>query len=135
MAELNFEIYSDPTLEAMDDIILAENQKEKPRHYLGASSIGASCWRKLFYYYRKSEISEISRQKDLDEFNKEMYRIKSVNDGRYQELLIIENFRKIQGIELYNDDGTIDKDGNKNQLGFKMLLGHFNGHVDGIIKD
>lgn len=133
MAKLEFNVNSDPTLDAMDDIILAEKKKEKKRKYLGASQIGHPCWRKLFYSFRYADEKEISRASDVDDYWRELNRIKAAEDGHYQELLIIENLRKIPGIELYNDDGTVDENGKPNQIGFSMLLGHFKGHADGVI--
>ena len=42
---------SDPTLEAVDAAIVKNNQQE-PRTYLGASGLGDSCSRKLWYGWR-----------------------------------------------------------------------------------
>jgi hypothetical protein len=134
MAKINVDLTADPTLEAMDDVILAEKQKEKPRQYLGASQIGEPCRRKLFYSFRYAEKKIVTRKNsDPDEYWQELNRIKAAEDGHYTELVIINNLRKIEGIEIHNDDGTVDGEGKQNQIGFKMLLDHFRGHVDFVV--
>lgn len=117
MAELNLNIYSDPTLEAMNKQLEYEQTLEQSRHYLGASEIGDECYRKLFYSFRgvAKRIISISG-------------IKAIQDGYQQEETTIKRLRALKNIELHNDDG------NGNQLGFELLLSHFRGHVDGIIK-
>ena len=110
------EITIDPTLLAMDKQIEAEQRLEAPRNYLGASEIGHPCSRKLFYSYRNAERRIITASG-----------IKAIQDGYDQEEKTIKRLRAIKGVELFNDDGE------GNQIGFEMLLGHFRGHVDGVI--
>jgi CRISPR/Cas system-associated exonuclease Cas4 (RecB family) len=133
MAKLNVNLSSDPTLEAMDQQILKKKEAEKQRNYLGASQIGNSCYRKLFYSFRGAEKILFNETCDETELDMEINRVKAAEDGHYQELAIIKNLRTIPGIEIFNDDGTVDENGNPNQIGFQMLLGHFRGHVDGVI--
>jgi hypothetical protein len=127
VAKLNHSITADPTIDAMDDIIYQKKMSEPRRKYLGASQIGDPCWRKLFYSFRAVEFKTVNRKDDPDGFSREMNRIKATEDGHYQELVMIENLRQIPGVEVFNDDGT------GNQIGFQLLLGHFNGHIDGVI--
>lgn len=133
MAEIKFTVGGDPTIEAMNQSILEKSQKETSRGYLGASQIGHPCHRKLFYSFRYCEKKIVNKNSDPHDIEMELNRIKSVEDGRRQELLIIENLRRVPGVEVYSDDGTLDEHGNPNQIGFEMLLGHFRGHLDGVI--
>jgi len=133
MAKIDYNVFSDPTLDAMDQKILERKGREKPRNYLGASQIGHPCHRKLFYSFRNAEKIIFDETVDEDDTGREVNRIKAAEDGHYQELAIIENLRSIPGIEIFNDDGTVDDEGKPNQIGFQMLLGHFRGHLDGVI--
>jgi hypothetical protein len=117
MAELNLNFYSDPTLEAMNKQLEYEQTLERPRNYLGASEIGDECWRKLFYSFRGAAKRIIS-----------VSGIKAIQDGYQQEETTIKRLRAIKGIDLHNDDGE------GHQIGFELLLGHFRGHVDGIVQ-
>jgi hypothetical protein len=123
MAELNHNVYSDPTLEAMDKAMELKQQLEPSRNYLGASEIGNDCERYLFYSFRNACKRKISAKG-----------IKAIEDGYLQEDVTIARLRALPFIELVNTDGTFDKDGKPNQIGFEMLLGHFRGHCDGMIK-
>ena len=123
MAKLNHSVYSDPTLEAMNKAMELKQQLEKPRNYLGASEIGADCERYLFYSFRNASKRIIPAKG-----------IKAIEDGYLQEDVTIARLRALPFIELVNTDGTFDKDDKPNQIGFEMLLGHFKGHCDGMIK-
>ena len=46
----------DPTLEAMRAVTEAEAAKESPRRYLGASSLGDRCERRLYYKLRMPQL-------------------------------------------------------------------------------
>ena len=122
MAKLDYNPLVDPTLKAMNQAMELEKSLEPPRHYLGASEIGKECNRYLFYSFRNA-------CKRVDEAPL----IKTIDDGHAQEALTIKRLRALPYIELINTDGTFDKDGNPNQIGFQALLGHFRGHVDGVI--
>ena len=124
MAKLEYNVYEDPTLKAMDEALELKQKLEKPRNYLGASEIGNECERYLFYSFRNAKARVISAKG-----------IKAIEDGFDQEAKTIERLRMLPFIELHTTDGTFDKDGNPNQIGFDdMLLGHVRGHVDGMIK-
>lgn len=111
------DLYSDPTLEAMNEKMEEKQRLEKPRNYLGMSEIGDECWRKLFYSFRNAKKRVIPAKT-----------LKAIEDGYLQEDKTIERLRDLPFIELINDDG------HGNQLGVELLLGHFKGHNDGVIR-
>lgn len=129
----------DPTLEAMRKAMEAEELKEKPRTYLGASSIGDSCSRKLYYQLHGFPSKPIESQG-----------LMAIQDGHRTEELTAARLRMVPGIELW----TVDENGQ--QFGFcervellkpidiidprtgevtgQQTHGEFKGHIDGIIK-
>jgi len=109
----------DITLQEIDKHL--ENKKflEKDRIYLGMSQIGEECWRKLFYSFRKVKKTKIPAKN-----------IRAIEDGYLQESVMAERLRFLLYIELYTEDPKNPG----NQIGFDLLLGHFRGHCDGIIK-
>lgn len=114
----------DPTLEAMRRAMEAESLKEKPRTYLGASSIGDSCARKLWYGLHGYPAKPI-----------ESTGLMAIQDGHRSEDLIAERLRLIPGIELWTHDE------NRKQFGFCEDVerldgskGEFKGHYDGVIR-
>lgn len=117
MEEINHNVYSDPTLDAMNEKIEDKQKLEKPRHYLGASQIGEECWRKLFYSFRKAAHRTFSAKG-----------IKSIQDGYDQEDKTIERLRALPFLELINEEE------NGEQIGFKKIHDHFRGHCDGVIR-
>lgn len=104
-----------PTLDAVDRAIEAA-QDVRPREYLGMSSIGDSCLRKLWYGFRWA--SPIKFSADV---------LKRFHDGHRGEDLQAERLRMVEGLELH----THDSDGK--QFGFTDFGGHFAGHMDGAI--
>ena len=104
------------TIDAMYNEIVNKNKKTW-RNYLGASEIGSPCWRMLFFRFRQVSSDIMTIQSIL-----------SIEDGYRQEDIAIDRLRLVKGIELEN------KDKNKEQFGFKLLGGHFCGHIDGKIK-
>jgi len=117
MAKLDYKVYSDPTLEAMNKKMEEKQKLESPRVYLGMSAIGHECWRHLFYSFRQAKKREIQASG-----------LKAIEDGYDQEDKTIERLRALPFIELINDDGK------GNQLGAELLLSHFKGHNDGVIR-
>lgn len=105
-----------PTLEAVDRKI-AEYQDKTRRGYLGMSSIGDSCARKLWYGFRW--VSEV-------EFNAAS--LKRFADGHAGEDVQAERLRLLSFIHL----DTHTKDGG--QFGATDHNGHFKGHSDGFIQ-
>ena len=105
----------DPILDAIDRILEAETNGEPKRDYIGASSIGESCSRKLWYRYH----TDIKETFDADT-------IRKFNDGHRCEEIMAALLRKVEGIELHTHkpDGT--------QYGFAD--GPFRGNYDGVIR-
>lgn len=109
----------DPLIEQLYKIIEDDTAKEAPRSYVGASSIGDKCERKLYYRYKNLDKAE-ARKAEL---------ILAANDGHRSELLAAEYLEKIPGIKLQ----TSNMGKGFGQLGFSDLGGEFKGHIDGII--
>lgn len=118
MAKLNISVY-DQTLYEIDRMREKEKSKEKPRLYLGMSQIGEDCQRKLYYSFR------IAKQKPM-----EAQGIRATEDGFLQEDIMARFLSNVPGIELY----TRDPENPTKQIEFLLLLDHFRGHADGIIK-
>lgn len=110
-------VYSDPTLVAMKQKIELLEAEKPSRGYLGASSIGDDCDRKLYFQYTNAPSEPISWQGCF-----------AIEDGHRTEDLIAERLRLVDGIELvtHKPDGS--------QYGFSDLDGKFKGHVDGFIR-
>lgn len=115
--KLNHKVY-DQTLLEVDKALEAKNKLEKKRNYLGMSQIGEECRRKLFYSFRGVCKREISASG-----------IKAIEDGFMQEDKMAERLKMLPYIELHTVDDTTG-----NQIGFYLLLDHFRGHCDGIIR-
>ena len=107
----------DLLLQAIYQHIEDEAAKEKPRGYIGASSIGDDCELKLWLQYRHPELAK-KRHAEL---------ILAANDGHRGEDLMAAYIRQIPGIEL------ITHSANGKQLGFNDLGGLYCGHWDGLI--
>lgn len=106
---------TDPTLDAVDAAIESA-QDVSPRAYIGMSSIGEPCSRKLWYRFRFALVSRF-----------DALTIKRVDDGHAGEALQAERLRMVTGIELRTEDEV------GNQFGFSLLGGHLRGHMDGAI--
>lgn len=113
MADIPQDIFGDPTLMALDQVLEAEALKEEPREYLGASIIGDPCSRKLWYYMNRPR--EVFKADTLRRFI----------DGHRTEDLIVGWLKQIPGITVW------EKDENGEQYGFSE--GNFSGHYDGVI--
>jgi hypothetical protein len=128
MVELNLQTF-DRTLAEVDKALEAKGttkyklvpieEEEEDRKYLGMSQIGEECYRKLFYSFRKAEKRDIQASG-----------IKAIEDGFLQEDVMANRLRMLPNIELF----TMDPQNPEEQIGFSLLLGHFNGHCDGMIK-
>lgn len=104
----------DPTLAAIDAILEEQTNGQAKRQYIGASSIGDPCSRKLWLRYH----TDIRETFDADT-------IRKFNDGHRCEDVMAEHLRMVPGIELW----TYMPSGE--QYGFKD--GPFAGHYDGVI--
>jgi len=92
-------------------------QERQNRDYIGASSVGDECSRKIWYQYNNYP------KKDMG-----WLVLCAIEDGHATEQVIVNRYKMIDGIELHADDGT-------GQFGFNYLNeGWFKGHYDGVIK-
>ena len=116
MSSLSSILEEDPTLAAADAALVAKAAQEKPRAYLGMSSVGESCARKTWYRFR------FAAHEAFDAAT-----LKRFEDGHRTEQLVIDRLRAVDGITLISElqDG--------NQIGYKDHDGHFSGHLDGDI--
>lgn len=111
---INQWIESGDTLSAMRRAVEERVASEPRRKYLGASAIGDSCRRKLWY--------------DLNGYPKKPIEYRgcsAIEDGHRTEELIIGRLRMVKGVTIY------DKDEAGKQNGFKTK--HISGHYDGVI--
>lgn len=106
-------INTDP-LAALIDKAIVDGYKTEERNYLGASSIGDECARKLWYRYNG------------EKENFDAKTIKRFLDGHRSEDVIVGYLRSIPQIEFY----SCGPDGD--QIGFSEFEGRFAGHYDGI---
>lgn len=111
------DIFSDPTLEEINRITEREAAAEPRRRYLGASSLGDKCERKLWYQYNGYPAAP--RRANL---------IYAAQDGHRSEAVVADRLRKVPGVELW----TLDDQGN--QYGFTDFDRRFAGHIDGMIR-
>jgi hypothetical protein len=109
----------DQTLADVDKALEDKKNSEAPRHYLGMSQVGEECWRKLFYSFRSASKRSWNASG-----------VRNIEDGFVQEDIMAERLRMLDYIELH----TVDPKNPKKQIGFSMLLDHFKGHCDGMIK-
>ncbi len=110
--------YQDPLIDILYKYVEDEAKKEKPRRYVGASSIGDKCERKLWYQFHRAEEAQPTGAKG----------ILAANDGHRSEEVAAAYLRQIDGIQLWTRDSKGE------QYGFQYLGGRFRGHLDGIIK-
>ena len=114
MVDLTSLFDADKTLKACDDALVAASLLEKPRPYLGASSIGENCSKKLWLRFRFVRES----------FNAET--LKKFRDGHITEKTVIQHLKLLPFLK-------IDGDG-ENQIEISGVDGHMKGHLDGIIE-
>lgn len=120
MATLPTPAVTDPTLDAINAAIENINNLEKPRPYLGMSSVGMDCEALLWRQFRWcAPAGGGFNAKSLTAFE----------DGHRTEDLMAARLRMVPGVKLY----TIDPSSGK-QFGFSDLGGHFRGHIDGAIQ-
>jgi len=107
----------DPTLQAMLKLV-AERPREN-RDYLGASLIGESCARKIWYKFNRFP-EEKSQWADIANC--------ATDSGHWAEKITADRLKQVPGIELH----THQPDGS--QYGWSAFEGKFKGHVDGLIR-
>lgn len=104
-------LYRSPVMLAIDAALEAQAKLEPPRTYLGMSSIGEPCERKLWYGLRfKREI--------------EARGIRCIQDGHAGELVMAERLRMV-GLRITDQQRTFSD--------FNQLLGgHWDGRIEGL---
>lgn len=111
---------ADSITKVVDDAIVANEEKRERRKYIGASSIGDECQRKIQYRYLNYTI-------DKDKaFSARTLRI-------FQFGHEIENYASKWLRDAGFDLRTEHKDGK--QFGFSIADGEIRGHIDGVICD
>lgn len=108
---------ADPTLDALRVEVERRAAQESPRAYLGMSSIGQPCERRLWYTFRWAA----REQFDCDT----LWRFE---DGFRSEDVMAARLRLVPGVHLRTVDPHTGQ-----QFGFIDLGGHFRGHADGLI--
>lgn len=103
----------DPTLLAIDLILEDQTNSEKARDYLGASSIGDECSRRL--WLRLNGHRETFKADTIRKFN----------SGHRCEDVMAAHLRMVDGVNLLTHDG------NGKQYGW--VDGQMRGHYDGLI--
>lgn len=106
-----------PTLEAADRALEERAKKEPKRDYLGMSSIGHPCERKLWYDMHQPLFETFSAET-----------LKRFEDGHRSEALMASRLRMVAGIQLW----TVDPD-TGDQFAATDFGGKFGGHMDGVI--
>ncbi len=102
----------------VDQALVAENQRQIPRNYLGASRIGEPCARKLVYEFTRTPPDPGKA------FDGGILRIFAA--GHLFEDLAIRWLR-VAGFNLRTSDN------NGGQFGFETAAGRIKGHIDGVI--
>ncbi len=102
----------------IDDSIVESKKKEKQRTYLGASSLGDACARKIQYRYMGKE------QDPGSGFTAKVYRI-------FQFGHVIEDMAHGWIVNAGFDLRSTDKNGE--QFGFSIADDQIRGHIDGVI--
>jgi hypothetical protein len=116
--DFNHENKTGRLVHLIDEALVAENEKQKPRTYLGGSRLGVECQRALQFEF-------FNAPKDEDkEFNGQTLRTFRI--GHELEELIVEWLR-LAGADVRNQR----KDGR--QFGFSTGKGYIKGHIDGVI--
>lgn len=115
---LNFK-YEDVLIKQIFSNILEEfKSNNKPRNYIGASSIGDDCELKLWLKFKYPHLAKLPSAQ----------LVMATNDGHRGEAYVASLLKQIPDIKL------ITHDYNGNQLGFSDFNGKFKGHCDGIIE-
>lgn len=105
-----------PTLLAVDAEMENRGAASAPRTYLGASSIGEPCSRKLWYRFRWVAKERFSAST-----------LAMFDDGHNSEDVIVDRLRNVPGISLSTGPDE------ERQWRVEAFDGHFVGHLDGAI--
>ncbi len=101
----------------VNQALVAENQRQIPRDYLGASRIGEPCARKLVYEFTHTQVDPGK------EFDGGILRIFAAGH-QFEELSI--RWLRAAGFDLRTSDN------NGGQFGFETAGGRIKGHIDGV---
>lgn len=107
----------DPTLAALRGEVEARAAAELPRPYLGMSSIGMSCERRLWYGFRWAAQEQFACDT--------LWRFE---DGHRSEDVMAARLRLVPGVHLRAVDPRTGR-----QFVFADIGGHFRGHADGMV--
>ena len=119
MAKMPKNLY-DPTLAEADRAIERNDEERVARRYLGMSSIGIECERRLWYAYHEAGVG-ITKNDAAS--------VRIFQSGHDAEAIIARLLQATPGITL---DITDPKTGG--QLGVEDFGGEFRGHLDGVIR-
>jgi CRISPR/Cas system-associated exonuclease Cas4 (RecB family) len=109
--KIKFEIYN-PTLEAIDLVLEKKGAAAPARGWLGPSSLGRKCERKLWYDFRGASRPGFSAAA-----------LKRFEDGHTQEAVQAKRLELVPGVKITG-----------RQLEAKLAGGHIRGHCDGVIE-
>lgn len=113
--------FADQINALIDTALVAENQTQSSRQYLGGSRLGVACDRALQFEYAQAP------KDDGRDFDGQTLRIFAA--GHLFEDMAIDWLR-LAGFDLYTTKGNRPDGG---QFGFSVAGGRIRGHVDGII--
>ena len=114
----HFKDISEQISELIDKSIVDKNRENKRRTYLGASSLGDSCSRKIQYRYMGVEPDE---GRDFDAQTLRIFQF-----GHDIEIFVGQWLRQA-GFDLRVEDK------NGEQFGFSIADGEIKGHIDGVV--
>ena len=103
---------------AIDSAIVEKNKKQKKRDYLGGSSLGEECSRKIQYRFMGTEVD---REKG---FSAKTLRIFQFGHSIEDQMA---DWIRAGGFDLKTEDK------NAEQFGFSIANGKIRGHIDGVI--
>lgn len=114
----------DQTLREIDKILVEKNRAEPRRKYLGSSSIGDSCSRKLWYRLHTDHREEFDAAT-----------LRRFNDGHRSEDVMADHLRMVPGVELWTQaPGGYQFGFEDTSLGPLPLSGHYDGIIYGILE-
>ena len=118
MSNLSNILTTDPTLEALDrETVEANKRKTRKPPYLGASTIGETCERKLWLSWRMAKTEEFTAE--------QLYRFE---DGYRIEDILASRLGRVHGVKLRTIDPVTGY-----QFNMIAVDGHLRGRIDGRI--
>ncbi len=117
MMDLSAWAQCDPTLDSADAALIELSLREKPRSYLGMSSLGDECSRKLWYRFHTPKVEKFDAGT-----------LKRFADGHASEAVVIERLRRVPGLTLLPVDPKTGR-----QWRLEDHDGKLAGHMDGVV--